>query len=279
MTLAVPYILRRLLAGKLPVAVSAVLFSLVFSCGLKGQPRELPYKDGETLHYAMNYKWGGINTDVGSATVQLEYGDGIFHAVVEGHTFKFYDIFFKVREHFESRFYAQTLRPASFYRDTYEGKHSMKNIYNFDKENYNIHATVQKNDRPPRDTVLPGTASTYDLVTLFFACRTLDFSKIPTDVPQPISFAIDTDIYDLYYIYKGKEVKKIQGLGTFKTLKFSAKLVAGDVFTGKEEMTIWITDDENKIPLLFESPIIVGKVSGRLTEWEELKYPVTSKIK
>ena len=96
---------------------------------------------------------------------------------------------------------------------------------------------------------------------------------------QPISFVIDDDVYNFYFILLGKEVKKIKGLGTFNTLKFAVKLVAGTVFTGKDDMFIWVTDDENKVPLLFESPIIVGRVQGRLTGYSNLKSPLTSKIK
>jgi Protein of unknown function (DUF3108). len=74
-------------------------------------------------------------------------------------------------------------------------------------------------------------------------------------------------------------VKKIYKLGTFKTMKFAVKLVAGSVFTGEEEMIIYVSDDQNKIPLLFEAPILVGKVSGRLSAYKNLKYPLYSKIK
>ena len=62
------------------------------------------------------------------------------------------------------------------------------------------------------------------------------------------------------------------------TLKFAAKVVAGEVFKGEEEMIIWVSDDYNKVPLYFESPIIVGKVSGRLKRYSGLKYPLSSKL-
>lgn len=246
---------------------------------LQAQPREVPFREGESLTYAVNYRWGGVSTDVGEATASLRYEDDRFHAVVEGSTYKFYDLFFKVRERFESKFDGRTLRPVWFHRDTHEGKYEVTNLYHFEPQGYGIRAQVRKSTRPPRDTLLQGNANTYDLVSLFYVCRTLDFSKVPTGVQQPVSFAIDASVYNLYYIYHGPEVKKIPGLGTFRTLKFTARVVAGEVFTGKEEMTIWVTDDGNKIPLLFESPIIVGKVSGRLMKWDGLKYPLTSKIK
>ena len=109
--------------------------------------------------------------------------------------------------------------------------------------------------------------------------RTLDFDNIKVGEKQPISFAIDDDVYNFYYILLGREEKKIKGLGTFKTLKFAVRLVAGSVFTGKDDMFVWVTDDQNKVPLLFESPILVGKVQGTLVDFKNLKGPLESKIK
>jgi Protein of unknown function (DUF3108). len=257
------------------------LYILLFSIPAFGfgQEKSTPYVGGESLTYVINYKWGGINTDVGEAVTNLSYSNGMFHSVIKGRTYKFYDLFFTVREHFESKFYDDPIKPHYFFRDTKEGKYRIKNTFHFDNKNNTIKARIQKYDRKPKDTVLVANGNTYDLPSLFYKVRRIDFNNVPIGVKQPISFAIDSDVYNFYYIYKGREIKRISGLGTFKTLKFTVKLVAGEVFTGEEEMTIWVTDDENKIPLLFESPIIVGKVAGRLSAYKNLKTPLTSKIK
>lgn len=52
----------------------------------------------------------------------------------------------------------------------------------------------------------------------------------------------------------------IKGLGTVMTMKFKASLIAGQVFNGDEDLTIWVTDDDNRIPVYAESPIRVGRV-------------------
>ena len=39
------------------------------------------------------------------------------------------------------------------------------------------------------------------------------------------------------------------------------------------------SDDENRIPVLFEAPILVGTASGRLKEWSGLKHPFSSLVK
>ena len=92
-------------------------------------------------------------------------------------------------------------------------------------------------------------------------------------------FAIDDDVFTIYLIYKGKESKYIRRLGNVNTLKFAATLVAGEIFDGKEDMYMWFTDDNNRIPVLFSAPIKIGEVSGYLKSYEGLKHPFDSFVK
>ena len=42
-------------------------------------------------------------------------------------------------------------------------------------------------------------------------------------------------------------------------------------------MTVWVTDDENKIPVLVESPILIGFIRAELNKYEGLRNPLKSK--
>lgn len=269
-------------SGKIICPVIVAL-TLLCSAAAAQSGGSLPFKAGEKLEFILNYTWGGVITDVGTATCTLGYEDGQYNPVLTGKTYRFYDFFFKVRERFESRFSAATLRPLYFFRSAKEGKYEMKNALTFndavDGSGYTITSRTQKYDRTPFDTLLKASPNTYDLITLFFRSRTLNVDELPVDEKIPLDFAIDKEVYNLYFIFKGRENKKIPGFGTFRTLKFAAKVVAGNVFDGKEEMTIWVSDDRNKIPLFFESPILVGKVQGRISKIVNNKYPLSSKIK
>lgn len=222
-------------------------------------------------------------TDVGEGVTTLKrIGAGAspayYHATVTGKTDKFFDMFFKVRDLYESKFYASNIRPFYFYRSVEEGKYRMKNTCSFSQDNI-INAKVQRNAEPVKDTVLKGNNCTFDILTLFYFARNLDFSKIQPDVKTPVTFTIDGELYEIYYRFAGREIKKIAGVGTYRTMKFAAMLVAGKVFRGDKEMFIWISDDSNKIPLTFEMDLIIGKVFGRLTNFENLKFPQSSKLK
>jgi hypothetical protein len=74
------------------------------------------------------------------------------------------------------------------------------------------------------------------------------------------------------YKFIKREVKKIKSIGKVNCLKFSISVVAGEVFKGDEKIELWVSDDKNHIPVLLETPIIVGKIKGRLKEYKNLKY-------
>ena len=50
-------------------------------------------------------------------------------------------------------------------------------------------------------------------------------------------------------------------------------------FEGGEKMTVWVTDDRNRMPVRIESPIIVGKVRIDMTSFQGLKNPMSALIK
>lgn len=243
-----------------------------------GLADEHAFRQGERLKYIIHYKWLGIRTDVGYAEVVLEDGGlrngrRILHPVAQGSTYKFWDAFFKVRDLYESAFYEDSVRPVYFHRDIHEGKYTVRNIYHWDDSTHAINAKVIWADRTV-DTLLLGHQCTFDLLTLFYNARNMDLEALDEGVNNPVSFAIDNEIFDIYFRFVGREEKRIPGLGVYRTLKFAAKVVAGEVFTGEQEMYIWVSDDMNRIPLLFESPIIVGSVFGRLAGWDGLRFPI-----
>ena len=243
------------------------------------------FQAGERMDFTMHYEWGVIDSDIGTATVTLDTvvlnGQKAFLCHAHGQTTRMYDYFFKVREDFKSWFTIDGLRPLKFTRDTFEGKYIAKNTYIYDWQAAEPHiiADVYSSSSGQRYPELPLTPCTYDLPALFFFARNIDLENIEIGKRYPMTFAIDDDIYNVYFIFYGPETIKVKGLGTVKTIKFAAKLLAGEVFTGEEDMMIWVSDDDNRVPVYFEAPILVGTASGRLKSWSGLKHPFSALIR
>ena len=245
----------------------------------------LAFQHGEKMEFVLHYQWGTINTDVATATVELDSltynGEKAFRCSAYGKTSRMFDLFFKVREDFDSWFTRDGLKPLKFTRDTYEGGYEARNTYHYiwDAAEPYIAADVYSSKRGMKAITLPLTPCTFDLPSLFFFARNMDFDVVEPGRRYPMTFAIDDDVYNVYFILHGRETRKIPGLGTVKTIKFAAKLLEGEVFKGEEDMLIWVSDDENRLPVYFEAPLLVGVASGRLSGYKGLKHPFDALVK
>lgn len=240
----------------------------------------IAFQPGERYRYTMHYTWGNLSSDIGSATVSLDTVrvDGIpaYQVLVYGKTARFYDIFFKVREDFRSWFTIDGLVPLRFSRDSKEGKYHATNhyVYHWDAPEPYIDADLYTTRRGDYHEDVPLKPCTFDLPALYYYARNMDFSKVIPGQRYPMTFVLDEDVCDVYFIMYGREKKKVKGLGTVNCIKFAAKLLAGTVFTGEEDLMIWVSDDENRIPVYFEAPLLVGHASGRLASATGTKYPL-----
>jgi hypothetical protein len=84
-------------------------------------------------------------------------------------------------------------------------------------------------------------------------------------------------VYTSAIVFKGREVTQTP-MGRFNCVKFKPMVVTGQVFSNKYPMTVWISDDENKIPIHIESSLFIGKVEVELIKSEGLANPLLSKI-
>ena len=121
----------------------------------------------------------------------------------------------------------------------------------------------------------------YDALALFFNLRGSDLSELEkAGGAGTMNLVLEDTIRVIRYKLLGRENKNVRGTGKFRTLKFRCQMATstGESFEDGNEFTLWITDDRNRIPVYVESPIRVGSIRARLLKYENLKYPLDSKI-
>ena len=83
----------------------------------------------------------------------------------------------------------------------------------------------------------------------------------------------DREIYPLKFKFLGKEVVKTK-LGSFNCLKFRPMVEKGRVFKEEEDMTLWVSDDQNKVPIRLKTDLLVGSIEMDLVEYKNLVQPL-----
>ena len=247
--------------------------------------QEPVFQSGEKITYTLSYTVMGVWTNVGEVeflTTQKTRTSGgpYYHIEAKGKTFSFFDRIFRVRDYFETRIDATTLRPFYMHRNINEGGYRLQSTGHYNWNTNTIRTSTQRLDKESRrrDTVLPLTPCTFDIVSLFYYYRNSDFSKMRENTTYTVELVMDDAVYTIRYKLHGREQQRVRGRGTFNTLKFSASLIEGEVFSSKDQIFFWVTDDRNRIPIYMEVPIRVGSLRVRINTWENLKFPLRSKI-
>ena len=236
----------------------------------------LPFAPGEDLSYTLSYKWNAVNTDVATASLKLDTvsfgGKTVYYSRMVARTKPFFDTFFKAREDFQSWFSYENGRPIKYTRNTLEGNYTANNLYLYNWNTRKISATWQFNGKDKHTKDLPLTDCTYDLPSIIYFLRRMDTSNLQAGRSYRVTYGIDDDVYLISLTFKGRETKNIKGIGKVKCLHFGCNVVAGEMFSGNEDAQLWVSDDNNHIPIYFMAPLKVGAVTGRLSGYKGLAY-------
>jgi len=226
------------------------------------------FQPGEKITYSVAYHVIGVYVNAGTAsftTAKVNYGDGeVYHFVGEGATNTRYDWIFKVRDRYESYFDANTMQPVKAIRNVSEGKYKKYEEVSFD---------TQANTVVTPKGVYKVPANIQDVISTVYYARNIDYSKYKKGDKIPFNMFLGSTVYNIYIKYVGKETVKTK-YGIFNAIKLQPLLLKGDTFKGGEGMTVWVTDDNNHIPVRIESELSVGSIKVDLKQYENLKYPL-----
>jgi len=235
-------------------------------CGLRNETTQ----HAEQITLQVYYAVAGIYVNAGTATfsntLEKMNGRAVYHVVGEGRTNSSYDWIFKVRDRYESYIDTATMQPVKFIRNVNEGGYKKYENVTFNHA-ANTAITTKGTYKVP-DCV-------QDVISAVYYARNIDFSKYKVNDRIPFTMFLDNEVYNMYIRYLGKEDVKTK-YGTFRAIKFKPLLVKGTIFEGGEKMTVWVSDDENKIPVRVESPIIVGTIKVDMMGYKNLRYKLSS---
>lgn len=233
------------------------------------------FQSGEKLTYTIYYNWGLIWLAAGEAIFTVQENDNNYLYSAIGKSYPSYNWFFKVDDFFYSYVDKNTLLPHRAKRDINEGGYVINNDIKFYQNDKKAVSTVKINDKKPKTVEKEFSTCMFDILSVIYALRNLDKNEMNINDKIPFSMMLDDDVYALELEYlKDTHKKKVKKLGKFDSFMISPSIIKGRVFSQDERMKVWISDDENKVPLVIESPLAIGKIKVILQSHEGLKYPL-----
>jgi hypothetical protein len=255
----------------------------------KVQPLSLA---GEKLTYEVKFSRFPIYATVGEITFELigkapdplpdnlidelkaefKPGDGerFIHlravAVAKGFLIRLFGV--TAQDRFETLVNEHDFSARLSFKRIQEGKKNLWQITVFDREKDVAAHTVRDFSKPqeePKAAAVKTTPGTLDLLSAIYFVRT---QKLKTG--QTLRFPVSDDGQQYEFeVVVGKTEKLKTDLGKFKTIRLEPKLFGPGRFISRPgEMTMWLSDDDRRMPLKVVAKTSTGTVTATLIKME-----------
>jgi len=214
---------------------------------------------GEKLVFDIAYGMVRAGTAVMSIPdSQRVEGRSCYHILTTAESSSFFSVFFEVRDRVESLMDMEGLFAWRFEKHLREGK--------FKSDRYEVYDPIRLRVFAKSDT-FPIPLYVQDILSSFYYTRT-----VPLEAGR--SFDIDNfsdgSVYPLRVLVHRKEKIKVPA-GTFACIVVEPVLRVEGLFKQTGKLTIWLTDDDRRMPVLMKSKVFIGSIDARLRTYTAKK--------
>jgi hypothetical protein len=232
----------------------ALASSLASAAGAEPNLDERPPFIGETLRFAMSILGAaGGELTLSAKEVQLE-GKSAYKFELSAISGEFLSKIFLVRDYLASWVDPRTFRSLRFEKHTVEGKRVRDDLIEFDYAK----KTAYRDGKP-----IAIEENTFDSLSSIYYIRLLDLER-----GEPVSMTVvSRRLFPLSVVVRGRETITTPA-GTFRTVRVEPQGPEGVIGKGKT-LTLWLTDDDRRMPVQIKSKLKVGTLTGKLKAVEK----------
>lgn len=237
--------------------------------------QEKVFDTGEWFKFRIHY---GVFT-ASYATLQVNNatlnGKEVYHIKGIGKSTGLLSMFFKVNDDYQTYFDKETGNPYKFIRKINEGGYTKNTEIRFDHSANKAFVNDKKHQRKSTHTIKPNVQ---DMLSAFYYLRkNVDTETLKKGDETKINMFFDKENFEFKLKFLGREMVETK-FGKVPCLKFRPIVQSGRVFKEKEALTVWISDDENKIPIRLQADLAVGSLKADLDAYKGLQHSFKIKV-
>ncbi|WP_026754188.1 DUF3108 domain-containing protein [Sediminibacter sp. Hel_I_10] len=247
-----------------------LFMTLILAFETASAQEQMAYQDGEWFKFEMSYsnflKAGNATLEVNESSIN---GKPVYHVVGTGWTTGAIKWFFKVKDRYETYIDKTTGMPYKFIRKIDEGGHTKDIEIDFDHAKQEA---LVENKKHKTKKIIATEKDVQDMVSAFYYLRNnYDTKSIKENDVVALNMFFDEENFNFKLKFLGRETIDTE-FGRVKTLKFRPYVMAGRVFKEQESLTLWVSADDNKIPLKIKADLAVGSLQANLEAFKGLKH-------
>lgn len=219
-----------------------------------GKLKSLPFDPGEHLQFDVDY---GIIPAGTAKVVVVEDVDGLWRIEATGKSRRFYDWVFPVRDQYTSIIDPVLRLPVRFIRSVSEGGYQLEQDYRFNWERGWCETEEHRRRTPGLEDAFRMPGRVQDMVSALYFARGNDFSDMKADERFVIPTLVDGELYNLEIQFSGLE--SIEAAGhEWLCMVFHPVIQEGRIWSSPDDLTLYISADERRLPVMVESDLLIG---------------------
>lgn len=248
-----------------------LLILLAFLVSNPGNAQQEPaFEAGEWFKFRIHY---GMFT-ASYATLKVNKttlnNKSVYHVKGRGKSTGLLSLFFKVDDDYQSYFDIESGDPYRFIRKIDEGGYTKDIQIDF---NHHTKKALVHDKEKDKKTIHDFKVGTQDMISSFYYLRNkVDTKNLKVGEKVDINMFFDKENFGFKLKFLGREVMKTK-FGKVPSLKFRPIVQSGRVFEEEESLTVWVSDDKNKVPLRIKADLAVGSLKADLEAYKGLKHP------
>jgi Protein of unknown function (DUF3108). len=221
------------------------------------------FQSGEVLTYDMYFKYGIIYKKAGVSALTVNdgmyNGESVYNLQLTARSTGLIKSFFTVNDTLKS-IVTKDFIPLAYSKDAHEeGDHTIERAtYDYTDGNIKVRNVNNRNGRLRYDTTYVSNNCMYDVISIIYYARTLDFSRMNKGERKTVSFFAGRKMMNMQIEHQGVEVVKANNDREYNCVKL-ALIGSAAAFEDKHEaMKVYLTNDTNRIPVRIESKLKIG---------------------
>lgn len=227
------------------------------------------FKAGEELQYDLYFKYGLLNTKAGKSSMTVDAGryngrDALKMQLI-GNTGGVAKKLFSLSDTLTS-YMTPDLVPLAFLKDAHEsGEHTIERAtYTYNGGKVNVHTNRIRDNVERFDENLTSETCLYDMLSVVYYARTLDYHTMKKGDKVSISFLSGKNLQSMDIVHQGIESVGANDGRKYNCVKLVLIINTEAFEDNKEAMKVYITNDPNRVPIRIDSKLKVGSTRAVL---------------
>jgi hypothetical protein len=252
-----------------------VPFIVLFSIQLKAQceVENNSFRGGEYLEYDLYFKYGLIFTKAGISTMSVtdaQYKNKrAYKMMLTANALGAAKAIFYISDTLTS-YTTKALVPLAYLKDAHEGSdyRTERAAYDYSTGKVKLRNINKKNEDLRYDTTLVSNDCMYDMLSIVYYARTLNYGNMKKGDEVTVSFLSGRKKVNMTIVHQGVESVAANDRRKYNCIKLSLMINERAFEDKNEAMKVYITEDPNRIPIRIDSKLKVGSTRALLKSYK-----------